>query len=357
MTRSDVSEIAARLGDQAEAVCRHYLPAGRREGNYWLVGDIHNTPGRSMYVRMKPNANAPPGKWTDAALGTHGDLLDIIETRCGLTEFRDVLAEARRFLAMPPPEEGASKAREPKQGSGSPQAARRLHAISEPFAGSLAEAYLRGRGITHLSGLGALRFHPRCFHRPEGGGSVETWPAMIGTVTDLKGSITGVHRTWLARDGQGKAPLENPRRSMGRLLGGGVRFGEVSEVLAAGEGLETTLSVRQALPHLPLMAALSSGHLGAILFPEGLQRLYILRDPDPAGDAAVKRLSQRAGEAGIEALVLSPAQGDFNDDLRRLGTEELRAHLLPQLRPEDREPACNRDMAVAEEPARLTSAG
>ncbi|HQS50226.1 MAG TPA: DNA primase, partial [Xanthobacteraceae bacterium] len=41
-------DLSRRLADRAEAVCRHYLSNGRREGRYWLVGDIRNTPGRSL---------------------------------------------------------------------------------------------------------------------------------------------------------------------------------------------------------------------------------------------------------------------------------------------------------------------
>ena len=44
----DASELARRLSCEAEAVCRHYLSNGRRAGRYWLVGDVYNTPGRSL---------------------------------------------------------------------------------------------------------------------------------------------------------------------------------------------------------------------------------------------------------------------------------------------------------------------
>ena len=47
------SEVARRLAGNAEAVCRHYLSNGRREGRYWLAGDARNTPGRSLYVRLR----------------------------------------------------------------------------------------------------------------------------------------------------------------------------------------------------------------------------------------------------------------------------------------------------------------
>lgn len=100
----DVSELAHRLAREAEAVCRHYLSNGKRAGRYWLVGDVHNTPGRSMFVRLQASTKGAAGKWTDAATGEHGDLLDIIRESLGLHEFREVAEEARRFLKLPRPE-------------------------------------------------------------------------------------------------------------------------------------------------------------------------------------------------------------------------------------------------------------
>jgi Toprim domain len=194
---------------------------------------------------------------------------------------------------------------------------------------------LRQRGITAFLGHGALRFHPRRSYRPDQHSPMETWPALIGAVTDLGGRITGVHRTWLDPSGAGKAPIDTPRRAMGHLLGHGVRFGVTSDVMAAGEGIETMLSLRMVLPSMPMIAALSANHLAAILFPATLRRLYIARDRDPAGDTAMATLTERARAAGIEALVLSPAFGDFNEDLRRIGVDHLRAALRLQLAPED----------------------
>jgi hypothetical protein len=49
---TQVSDLARRLAERAEVVCRHYLSNGRRSGNYWLVGDVNNTPGRSLFVRL-----------------------------------------------------------------------------------------------------------------------------------------------------------------------------------------------------------------------------------------------------------------------------------------------------------------
>jgi hypothetical protein len=65
MTPRDASELAHRLSREAEAVCRHYLSNGKREGRYWLVGDVHNKPGRSMFVRLQDSSKGPAGKWTE----------------------------------------------------------------------------------------------------------------------------------------------------------------------------------------------------------------------------------------------------------------------------------------------------
>jgi hypothetical protein len=61
----DASVLARRLAREAEAVCRHYLSNGKREGRYWLVGDVHNSPGRSMFVRLQDSPKGPAGKWTE----------------------------------------------------------------------------------------------------------------------------------------------------------------------------------------------------------------------------------------------------------------------------------------------------
>jgi len=335
---SHAADLAHRLARNAEAVCRHYLSNGRREGRYWLVGDVANTPGRSLYVRLggPDSGKGAAGKWTDAATGEHGDLLDLIARTRGLDCLRDALGEARTFLRLPLPDlERTPRHETSPTPRGSPESAHRLFAMSQPISGSIAEAYLLRRGITALPANGALRFHPHCYYRPDADAPTETWPALIAAVTDLDGRITGAHRTWLDPSGRDKAPIDTPRRAMGHLLGHGVRFGVTADVMAAGEGIETMLSLRSVMRGLPMIAALSANHLGAILFPAALRRLYVACDSDPAGDAALTILNARAAEAGIETLSLSPTLGDFNEDLLHLGTAEIRANLRVQLAPED----------------------
>ena len=327
--RETVAELARRLAHNAEAVCREYLCNGQRSGRYWHAGDVANTPGRSLYVRL---AGERAGKWTDAATGEHGDLLDLIALARNLPTLKQTIIEARRFLDLP--------AEAPRQNATPPRrnatrAAQRLFAMGRPIAGTLAASYLQHRGIAVDGNLTALRFHARCYYRAAANPLRETRPALLAAITDLAGRITGVHRTWLDASGHGKAPVANPRRALGNQLGHGVRFGRTGTVVIAGEGLETVLSLRTVMPAMPMVAALSASHLGALVLPQGLQRLYIARDRDAAGRWAFERLTIAARDANIAVWPLDPIGGDFNDDLLNFGARALCGSVQWQMAAED----------------------
>ena len=188
----------------------------------------------------------------------------------------------------------------------------------------------------------SLRFHPSVWYRESEAHPREAWPALLAAVTDHDGTITGIQRSWLDRTGTAKAPVADPRRALGHLLGNGVRFGSASEpapaqagVVAAGEGVETMLALASVLPSLPLIAALSANHLAALAFAPSWRRLYVARDNDAAGRHAATRLHERGQAAGIEIRDLVPVHEDFNADLCALGPAALLAHLAPQLVPAD----------------------
>jgi Toprim domain len=255
---------------------------------------------------------------------------------CGYDRLADVLTEARRFLGLPHPKPVRPPPPEPS--TGLPQGVRRLLVTSYPLTGSLAETYLRARGIAVAPDMRALRFHPRCFYRTTdpatGADRYEAWPALLAAVTDIPGYITGLHRTWLDPSG-GKAAIPSPRRSLGELAGHGVWFRAPDDVMAVGEGLETVLSVHTAVSAMPMAAALSSGHLAVFRPPYTLRRLYIAQDNDPAGELAALKLSRSVACVGIEPIVLRSTLKDFNDDLRQLGVDALQTALRKRLRPED----------------------
>jgi hypothetical protein len=338
---SQAGDLARRLARDAEAVCRHYLSNGHRQGHYWVIGDVMNTPGRSLYVRLTGPDSGPgaAGKWTDAASPSeHGDLLDLIRLNRNLRDLGEAMNEARRFLALPRPPVPSppNLGRAPPAASGSSEAARRLFAAGRPVPGTPAEAYLRARGITGRLDWPALRCHPSVYYRETDNAPLESWPALLAAVTDLDGNITGIQRTWLDPRRSDKAPLADPRRALGHLLGNGVRFGKVADIVAAGEGVETMLALKSVLPSLAIIAGLSANHLAALDLPPALSRLYIARDNDAAGLRAAHRVRERGIAAGIEIRELVPVHGDFNLDLCRLGPEGMRAHLAGQLVLSDR---------------------
>src|SRR5262249_30141506 len=122
---------------------------------------------------------------------------------------------------------------------------------------------------------------------------------------------------------------------LGRLLGNGVRFGAPTQTMAAGEGIETILSLRLVLPDMPMVAALSASHLAALILPPSLQRLYIVRDNHAPGGRAAAKLRRRARGPGIGPCVLPPKPVAFNSDLVSVGRQALTALLGRQLASED----------------------
>ena len=339
---SPAAAVAAALAERAEEVCRRYLPYGRRRGRYWVAGDLDGGRGRSLYVRLAPPGT--PGKFTDAATGEHGDLLDIVRHRINAPTLRAALDEARAFLARPP-----VPAADPGGAYDTTEAARRLWWRCRAIDGTHAEAYLEARGIQRCR-FAALRFHPALIHR-DGGGGVRRLPALVAAVTaDANdrigpgehpspgerlnhGAVCGVLRTWLDPTRPAKANLLRPRKALGRVHGRAVRFGHPgSGTLLVGEGIETVLSIVTAIPDAVAAAALSAGSLGAFAPPVGINRLVIARDNDPEGERAAERLVRRCARTGVDALVVAPQGDDFNTDLLTLGAPALRARLAPVFR-------------------------
>lgn len=338
MTANSLSaaDLARRLSLHAEAVCAHYLSNGKKAGRYWIVGDVMNTEGQSLHVRLAGPTYGPgaAGKWSDEATGEHGDLLDLIRINRGLDYFPALRAEVLSFLSEP------AHLTNPVRETVTPNsraAAKRLFAMARPVAGTLAERYLADtRGLAFPSFPSSLRFHPGCFYRPDAQSILQCWPALLAAVTDEDGDITGLMRTYLARDGSGKAPLAYPRLAMADLNGHAVRFGEPNDALIVGEGLETMLSVKLALPGMPAAAALTANHLRAFALPPRVKRLYIAADNDPPGLAARDVVEKRAAAMAVDVTTLLPESDDWNGLLRNEGLAAMRARLLPLLADTDR---------------------
>ncbi len=321
------SELSHRLGLNALAVCRHYLSNGHKAGRYWLVGNVQNEKGKSLFVRLDGSGQGAgsgthkAGKWTDAATGEHGDLLDVIQMSCGLPDLGSAMAEARTFLCEGGRFLGCASQSSPRPISKQPEAtnytdmAKRLYAVGRPLAGTLGEVYLNKRGITLCEGPGksiqaALRFHACAWFDAN-----TNRPAIFAGVRDNAGNLTGITRLFL----DNKANLIE-RRALGCLNGNAVRIGPANpHRLLVGEGLESTLSFTQTnfgydLADHSLAATLSAAHMAAFNIPPVVRYLTIAADNDAAGRGAAAKLQARAFKQGVKVRIICSKLADFNDD-------------------------------------------
>ena len=124
-----------------------------------------------------------------------------------------------------------------------------------------------------------------------------------------------IHRTFLARDGAGKAPVDPQKMMLGPCRGGAVRLADPADVLMVGEGIETCLAAMQATGH-PAWAALSTSGLRTLDLPAGLRDVIVLADGDESGEAAARDCALRWKRQGRRVRIARPPQGmDFNDML------------------------------------------
>jgi len=229
--------------------------------------------------------------------------------------FADILAAAgigRGEYRPPDPAEMARRAAE-RQAEADKRArqARAVWDSAQPIAGTVAETYLRGRGIT-CTLPPSLRFAPDCWHA-----SARRFPALVAMVEGGEGFA--VHRTYLRPDGAGKAPVDPPKAMLGAVAGGAVRLTTGPGRLVVAEGIETALSLACGLLTGPatVWAALSTSGMTGLRLPDIPGRLTVAPDGDKAGCGAALALADRAARDGWAVSILTPPPGgDFNDILR-----------------------------------------
>jgi hypothetical protein len=192
----------------------------------------------------------------------------------------------------------------------------RLWDRAVPASGTATEAYLRSRGIEGPlpPTLRHLEAHP---HKM----SATAWPVMLARV-ELVGrpGLVGVHRTYLAPDGSGKAPVEPAKMMLGEFgRGEAVRLAPAASTMAVAEGIETALSVT-ALSGMPCWAGLSDGGVARLVLPPLPLAVDILiaADGDSAGRKAAFKAAERwRSEGRVVRVKEAPAGEDFNDVLLR----------------------------------------
>lgn len=253
--------------------------------------------------------------------GPCGRLLAHCKTGCSFT---DVLAalrclgiiEAGRLPQTDHAELAHYQAEQRREAHKKARQALGIWTEAQPIGGTLAEIYLRGRGITCPLPQ-TLRFHPECWH----GASAKRLPAMVAWIDGAEGFA--VHRTYLAADGSGKAQVAPAKAMLGAVAGGAVRLAEGHEALAVAEGIETALSLSCGLLSgaVAVWAGLSAFGMSGLHLPARPDKLIIAPDSDDsgAGLAAAHHLAERATALGWHAsLFPAPAGQDWNDVLKSM---------------------------------------
>ena len=193
-----------------------------------------------------------------------------------------------------------------------------LYKESIPTAGTIAEVYFYERGFRNHWGPNLwipemIRLHPSLWYS-----SAESYPALVAPITDWQGRFMAIHRTYLAPDGKTKAPVDTPKKVYGPCRGGAIHFGEVGEVLALAEGLETAWAAMTYCAETT-WACISTGGLEAVELPPlplaSTVLIFADNDANGAGLRSARRVEERLMLEGrrVEIIVPSRTDCDFAD--------------------------------------------
>ena len=184
-----------------------------------------------------------------------------------------------------------------------------------PIVGTLAEIYLRARGIKSPH-LPSIRFHPNLRYHGQDGPSAMLLPAMISAIQWPDRRIGAIQRTFLDPRGDRKAQVSSPRKTLGPFNGGALRLGPAGLEIGIAEGLETGLSAMQ-LFEVPVWCACGA-RLAAINLPATVSTVHVFADNgDPGHEAAERAATRYTQEGRCVVLRYPPSEfGDWNDVIR-----------------------------------------
>jgi phage/plasmid primase-like uncharacterized protein len=183
-----------------------------------------------------------------------------------------------------------------------------------PAEDTPADIYLTEvRGLPGLAASPALRFQPDTPH-PSGC----RLPALLALVVNAAGEPVALHRTFLRRDGRGKADVMPQKASVGPVAGAAIRLDPAAPEIVVAEGIETAASAGRLLG-LPAWSAISAGNLErSLALPAEVRSVVIAADPGEPGERAARRAAWRCQLQGKRLRIALPNHpgSDFNDLLK-----------------------------------------
>ena len=183
----------------------------------------------------------------------------------------------------------------------------RLWREGRAIGGTLAEAYLAGRGLA--GPLADLRYHPRC---PRGPSPHTVFAPALLVGLRAQAGIVAVQRLFLDPSGRCTAKM-----LLGRPRDAAWRGAPASHVLVLAEGFETAAAFTQ-IHSLPCWAALGGERFTQLALPSQVRHLILAQDNDPAGARLARRACAHFAALGF-AVQRWPPPPDYGDWADRLG--------------------------------------
>jgi hypothetical protein len=242
--------------------------------------------------------------WNCRGCAKGGDIVDLVQHLDGV-DFKSAVAtlggDERKPIAPVKPTEHHEKEDDREK----TERALRIWDEASEVSGTLAEQYLRRRGLELPDDDHALRFYSPC---PFAG---TAYPALIALFRDVRtDEPKAIHRIALAPSG-----ILIAKRMLGRVAGCAVKLDADENVelsLSIGEGIETMIAARMRGLR-PAWAVGSAGALKNFPLLNGVECLSIIVDHDlpdrngrQAGQEAALECSQRWTAAGREVRRVVP---------------------------------------------------
>lgn len=306
--RIEASEIAEAKSVDLPSLIGAHVALKRRGAAFW---------GRCPFHKEKtPSFKVEKEFYICFGCGKKGDAISWIRE----AEHLSFEAAVRRLSRSDAPARFCGIRTKPSRQENDDAKRRRRAALiweaAQPIRGTLADEYLRFRGIRNRQSA-ELRFAPAVEHTA----TKASYPALIARVSGDDG-FCAVQRTYLARDKPAKADVSPNKMTLGPMDKGAVRLFPVGERLGLAEGVETALSASQ-LYAVPCWATLSAGRLAAVEIPADVRVVVIFADAGKVGiDAAFKAQDEyesrgyRVEVITPQAHFSNPTASDFNDLVR-----------------------------------------
>jgi len=307
-----LEDIIMMLNAQWDSLVMELVPNVIMSGQYFTIGDLDGSRGKSLVFFR----GAKAGAWKDYATEEKGDALILIEKQVTGGDRGQAIIWAKQWLGIDDENYVTFQARKQtarKQKQKNDQdlikQKQKMWGIAKgiylgaqvKIVGTMARDYICDRGIdlgAKLFEMRALRFEAECYE----GETKDKHPALVASISVPYEDklMMAIHRTYLRFDDDGtvvKLDVKNPKKVLGDYRGGYIPLwrGQSKKILYKAdpgdwvvitEGIEDGLSIVMADPLKRVLVAISLANMGAIILPDNIKKVILVKDNDENNKAA-----------------------------------------------------------------------